>query len=134
MFVPKYVLKRLVPEDGLKIVGETVVLNVVNVITPIPFSQIPGEILDILEIKLDDEVVISSTKRDLAKKMTIKWNNQTYSIERIKDVGDGTLPVGDKFEISMPNAKKWKKGEKHSLELTIKIDSPISIKIERTVA
>lgn len=134
MFVPKYVLKRLVPEDGLKLVGDNIVLNVVNVITPIPFSQIPGEILDILEVKLDDEVMISNTKRELAKEMSIKWKEQTYKIEKIKEVGDGTLPVGDTFQIIMPNKKNWKKGDKHSMELTIKIDSPVSIKIERSVS
>ena len=133
-YVPKYVLKRLIPEKAVKLVGGDIQVEMVNVLTPIPFSMIPGEFVDLVEIKVDDKVVVDSSKPEVAEKAKIIWNGKDYALKNIKEVADGTLPVGDKMTIVIPNIFGFKVGETHTMELTVKIDSPINIKFERTIS
>lgn len=133
MFIPKYVLKRMVPMDAVKLIDNILSVEIINVFTPIPFSLIPGDIAEILEIHWNGKLMFDASHKELYDKVTIIWNEKQYPLHRIKDVADGTLAVGDKFCITMPNVVGVKIGETHKIGLKIKIDPPINIEIERTL-
>ena len=133
MYVPKYVLKRLVPVDAVKLIDGILSVEIINVFTPIPFNLIPGDIAEILEITWNGKLMFDASHKELYDKVTITWNNMKFSLNRIKEVAEGTLAVGDKMIISMPNVFDVKKGETHKIGLKIKIDPPITIDIERTL-
>ena len=51
-YVPKYVLKRMIPNDAVKLVGDSVEVTLINLIMEIPASEIPnyvGRLIDTYE-------------------------------------------------------------------------------------
>ena len=132
-YVPKYVLKRLIPPDSVKLEGAVLKVKVVNILMPLPLSEIPGNFLDILSVKLDGEVVLNRTMPDLYNKASIIHNNTTYALKDIKTINGGVMPVGDEFTIVFPNFRNFKVGETHKIEFNIDIASGVSIEFERTI-
>jgi hypothetical protein len=115
----------------VKLDGNLIKIEVVNVIMPIPFGEIPDDFVDLLEVKFDGETIIDSNKMDNYNKALIIWNKKSYPLSKIRDVGDGTLPLGDKFVLAFPNIKNWKKGETHEFHLRIQIANGIELKFSR---
>ncbi len=97
-YVPKYILKRMIPEDALKKVGNNVELKMINLITTIPISQAPGDIVDLLEVKVNDVALT----RDEKLKIGIKWGDKSYTLDNIRDAGD--VPVNAELVFSVPNS------------------------------
>ncbi|MEX2684372.1 MAG: hypothetical protein Q6373_022565 [Candidatus Sigynarchaeota archaeon] len=95
-YVPKYILKRMIPEDALKKVGDNVELRMINLVTTIPVSQAPGDIVDLLEVKVNGEAL----SRDVKKKIGIKWGDKNYTLDTIRDAGD--VPVNADITFSLP--------------------------------
>ena len=52
-YVPKYVLKRMIPQDGLKSVSGGIDITMHNLIATIPADQIPGDPLDLINVKVN---------------------------------------------------------------------------------
>jgi hypothetical protein len=132
-YVPKYVLKRLIPADAVKLEKNVLKVKVVNILMPLPLSEIPGNFLDILEVKLDGEIVLNRTKPELFSKASIIHNDQTYPLKDIKNINGGVMPVGDIFYIVFPNFRNFKVGDTHKIEFNINIASGVSIEFERTI-
>lgn len=130
-YIPKYIHKRLIPEESFKLDGDFIKIEVINVIMPIPFGEIPEDFINILEVRFDGETIIDATKPENYEKALIIWNNKNYPLSKIREVGDGLLPLGDKFILAFPNIKNWKKGETHELHLRIQIANGIELKLER---
>jgi len=86
----------MIPEDALKKVGENVELHMINLVTTIPVSQAPGDIVDLLEVKVNGEAL----SRDAKKKIGIKWGDKSYTLDNIRDAGD--VPVNADLVFSVP--------------------------------
>src|SRR6056297_252637 len=127
-YIPKYILKRMIPKDAIKLDGDDVVINVTNVISPISIDEIPEDVLNYLEVKVDGDVVLSGAKPDLADGLKLIWEDKTFTLDNIQDAVGETLPVGGKMKIVFPNAIGLASGEEHEVEVTIKTDNPINIK------
>jgi hypothetical protein len=97
-YVPKYILKRMIPEDALKKVGNNVELKMINLITTIPISQAPGDVVDLLEVKVNDK----DLTRDEKLKILIKWGDKSFTLANIRDAGD--IPVNAELTFSVPYA------------------------------
>lgn len=95
-YVPKYILKRMIPEDGLKKVEGGVQLTMVNMITTIPVGEAPGEIADLLEIKVNDEPLT----REQITGIEVSWEDNKYTMENIRDAG--TIPVNVELKFFVP--------------------------------
>ncbi|MHA1733766.1 MAG: hypothetical protein ACTSU5_17605 [Promethearchaeota archaeon] len=131
-YIPKYILKRMVPMDAVKAEEGGVVITFINVISPLTIDDIPEDInpLDYLEVKVDGEDI---PKEDLAKlKIEAPDEGISLTMDNFKDALGKTLPVGGKLFIHFPT-DKLKAGETHDVEINIKTDNPISIKLTRTV-
>jgi hypothetical protein len=127
-YIPKYILKRMIPADAVKAVAGGAELSIVNVISPISVDEVPENVLDYLEIKLDGKAL---AKAEMAKiKLTI--GTKTYNMQNAKEFQGQTVAVGAAIKIFAPLAVK--KGETHTIDVTIKTNNPISINVERVVA
>jgi hypothetical protein len=111
-YVPKYILKRMIPEDALKKVGNNVELKMINLITTIPISQAPGDVVDLLEVKVNG----TALSRDDKQKIGIKWGDKQFTLANIRDAGD--IPVNAELVFSVPYAGV-KVGDEAKVEISV---------------
>lgn len=124
-YVPKYVLKRMVPEDAMKKVPGGGELTLINMVANVPVDQIPGDPADIIGIKLNDKEL---TKDEISK-IEVYVDDKKYMFNDLKDAG--SIAVNTKLKFFMPGAE-FNVGD----ELTITIDVAmvdVHIDITRTV-
>src|SRR6056297_730373 len=121
-YVPKYILKRLVPKDGVKKVDDGIEINVVNVVSPIPASDLPGDPLDQIGVLVNDEEL----SREEKEKITIEVEDDKHPLAEIKEFGN--IAVGTKIKFFFPTTD-YDAGEE--VKLGIKVDE-INMTIEFT--
>ncbi|MBN2154074.1 MAG: hypothetical protein JW839_21640 [Candidatus Lokiarchaeota archaeon] len=116
---PRYMVKRLVPEDAVKLVGDEIQVTIVNVLATIPFDRMPENFIKSIVVKVDDEVVASADKPDLISKTKLVVKGKAYQFDKINGVEIGELPPGEAMVVAIPNVKGFKKGETHAFEVTM---------------
>jgi len=126
-YIPKYILKRMLPEDCVKATADGFTITMTNVISPLTVEEIPPNAIDYLEFKLND-VEVSA---DVKKGIKITAGDKTVGINNLQDALGATIPVGGILAISVP--QKVEKGQKYKFTVTIKANNPINIEVERTV-
>jgi hypothetical protein len=131
-YIPKYILKRMIPKEAVTIQGDDIVVSMTNVISPISIDEVPDKVLEYIVLKIDDKVIIDAANPDLAKTLKLGWEDKVFTLNNFKDACGLTLPVGGKLTIGFKNPG-LKKGETHDFEVTIKTDNPINIKFDREV-
>ncbi len=124
-YVPKYVLKRMVAQDGLKKVEGGVQLTLVNVIMPLPLDQVPGEVLDFLTLKVNGREL---TKDEMAK-VQIDWEGKNFTFMNIKDAL--TIPVGAQIKFFLPTTEV-DVGQNVKIEILVPAVN-VNIEFERVV-
>ncbi|MHA1871100.1 MAG: hypothetical protein ACTSXF_09130 [Promethearchaeota archaeon] len=127
-YVPKYILKRMLPKDCVKKTDDGVVITFLNVISPITIEEIPDNPLDYIEFKIDGKEL----GKDLIGKVEISYEDKKVTINNIKDFIGETLPVGGKLNIFLP-FKDLNSGEEHEFDILIKTDNPFHVTVKRTV-
>ena len=133
-YIPKYILKRLIPDNAVKLDGQDLKIQMVNVIQPIPIEEVPEDLLKFIEVKIDNEVVIDAQKKDAAEQMKIQWQDKVFTLKNVKEAQGLTLPVGGTLTIILPNTKGLKVGEMHKFSVLIKADNPINVEFDRKVS
>ena len=114
-YVPKYILKRLVPKDAVTKVENGVKVKAINVISPIPLSQLPGNPLDEIDLALDGKEM----SREEKAKVTVEVNGDTYPLENLRDAGD--VAIGAEM-IFFFETDAYNSGD----EVTAKLSIPIA--------
>lgn len=134
-YVPKYILKRMVSKDAVKLVGENIEISMINLIMDIPTSEIPnyvGNLLEKMDILVDGEVVVGIDFPDVAAKTRLYVDDKEYTFENLAD--SGVIPTNAKLRFVVPNVKGLKVGETHKFGINLKIpEMPISTEIEREI-
>ncbi len=124
-YVPKYVLKRLFPEDAFKEVAGGVELLLKNILTTIPVDQIPGNPLDLIDIKINGVALTTDEKA----KISIDFEGNKFMLGNIQTAGP--IPVGAELKFFFPSSMK--KGDAAKLEITVDLVN-VHIEVERTIA
>ncbi len=129
-YIPKYIIKRLVPPDALKKVEGGVEIHIINVISPLSVDEIPQDIdpLEYLEVKLDGKEL----PREKLEQLVLTWGDQKFTFSTLNEMVGQTIAVGQKLSLFFPS-DDIKKGEEHEIEVTVKLDNPINVKVTRTV-
>jgi hypothetical protein len=132
-YIPKYILKRMIPKDAVKLIGDNLEITMVNVISPISIDEVPDDLLNYLELKVDNEVVMGAGNEGVGSGLQIKAEGKVFTLKNVKEAVGLTLPVGGTLTVVMPNVKKLEKGSTHSFEVTIKTNNPVNVQFEREV-
>ncbi|MFX0100442.1 MAG: hypothetical protein ACFFCS_12790 [Candidatus Hodarchaeota archaeon] len=134
-YVPKYVLKRMVANDAVKLVGDNIEITIINLIMDIPTSEIPnyvGNLLEKMDMTVDGEVVCGIDFPDVAAKARLWVDDKEYTFDNLVD--SGVIPTNAKMKFVVPNVKGLKVGETHKFGINLKIpEMPINTEIEREV-
>jgi hypothetical protein len=126
-YVPKYILKRMLPPDCIKSVSGGIEITFLNVLSPISIEQIPDNALDYLEFKIDGKEV----KGDVKSKIKITMDKEVATISNMKNYIGRTIPVGGKLGINIP--QPLEKGKEYDFEIIIKTEHPFNVKVQRVV-
>ncbi len=116
---PKYMIKRLIPEDAVKLEGNEIHVTIVNVLATIPFDRMPENFMKSIVVKVDNEVVASADKPELISKAKLIVKGMAYAFDKIKGTEIGELPPGETMIVAIPNVKGFKRGETHAFEVTM---------------
>lgn len=134
-YIPKYILKRMIPVDALKAVDGGAELTFINVISPLTLDEIPADVTE----KIDEYVEITVDGTPLTKaemeKISIRavaegLPEKSFTLANAKEIEGFTIPVGGKLFITVPS-DKIKKGQTHEISVLIRTDNPFSFKVER---
>ncbi|MHA1732833.1 MAG: hypothetical protein ACTSU5_12880 [Promethearchaeota archaeon] len=121
-YIPKYILKRMVPMDAVKATDNGFVIEVTNVISPLSVDEIPDDLSNLISFKVDG-------KELPVEKFKLKHEDTVVDIMNPQSALGVTVPVGGKIEIIYEGGKL--EPGTHEFEVNIQADSPVSIKLER---
>ena len=113
-YIPKYIVKRLVPEDAIKKTEDGISISIVNIVSAIPAGQIPGDPVEFINIKVNGTELTAEEKQNVA----LVIDDVPYTLPTLRDAGD--IPIGAKCTFSFPTAQ-YNVGE----EITIDFEVPI---------
>ncbi len=121
-YIPKYILKRMVPMDAVKATDNGFVIEVTNVISPLSVDEIPDDLSNLISFKVDG--------KDLpVEDFKLKHEDLIVDIKNPQGALGATIPVGGKIEIIYEGGKI--EAGTHEFEVNIQADNPISIKLDR---
>lgn len=128
-YIPKYIVKRMVPNDAVKATPDGIEIQFVNVISPIGIETFPeGDLLGFLEVKMDGKALSDDEK----KLIKINFQNKIITVDNIRTMAGTTIAVGEKLGIQLPF--KASPGEEHEIDVLIKLDHPFNLQVKRTIA
>ncbi len=132
-YIPKYILKRLIPDNAVKIVNNKIEITAVNVISPLTIEDIPeGDLAQYVDIALDGKWFEGQAKSDYVNAIELRYEDKVVTLKNVRGFSGLTLPVGGQLKLVAPNPG-WKSGETHSVTVKINLDNPIEITAERKV-
>jgi len=133
-YIPKYILKRMIPPDAVKIVDDKLQIGIVNVISPLTVENIPdGDLSGYVDIKLDGELVVGEEKQSFAEQLELSFEGETSRLLDLKQHEGIVLPVGGNLTIIAPNLRNWNPGETHTVTVKLNLDNPVEIEVERVL-
>ncbi len=130
-YIPKYIIKRLVPAKGVKKEGDVLNITFVNVLSPINVSE---EFPDDLSGKIKVSVDGKELPEEQIFETTLDIEGKTYKITELGNLKGETIPVGAQIFIKVPDKDNMiKSGETHKFSVWIEETPNLSLDIERTV-
>lgn len=134
-FIAKFYLVKMFPrKDAVSLDGDNIKIKVINAINEIFNKDVPDDITQHFEMKINGEVVVDPDTKDVWDNMKLVWKDTAYTLANYKELQGTTFGVGDSAEIIIPNKMGLKSGDKVDIEVFIKQDRPVKFKIQRVVA
>ncbi len=114
-------VKQLIPRGGAKITPTGITIKVINTIAPVAVDEIPPNIVDKMEIKIDGKII------DL-NKLKILMNEKTISFNELQELLKKPICLGDSVIISYP--EPIIKAGIHTIDFSIQTADPITLSVE----
>lgn len=130
-YIPKYILKRLVPSDSVKKVGDVLNITFVNVLSPINVSEeFPEDLSGKIKVSIDGKPI----SEEIIFKTELDIEGKTYKVTDLKTLKGTTIPLGSKILIRVPDKEKMvETGKTYKFSIWIYESGNLSFDIERTV-
>lgn len=120
-YIPKYIMKRMFPEDAFKAVAGGLEVTMVNVISPLSVDEVPDDVENYLEATVNGVKISDADK----KKIKIITSQKTFMLSNAKEFAGVVLPVGEKLKVFLPG--KFAKGDEPEVSITIKTEHPFEL-------
>ncbi len=114
-YIPKYIVKRLIPEDAVKKTADGISISIVNIVSAIPAGQIPGDPVEFINIKVNGIEITPEEKQNVG----LLVEDAQYTLPTLRDAGD--IPIGAKCTFTFPS-DQYQVGD----EITVDFRGPIS--------
>ncbi|MEX2683732.1 MAG: hypothetical protein Q6373_019310 [Candidatus Sigynarchaeota archaeon] len=120
-YIPKYILKRMFPEDSFKAVEGGLEITMVNVISPLSVDEVPDDVENYLEATINGIKLSNEDK----KKIKIITSQKTFTLANAKEFAGVVIPVGDKLKVFLPG--KFAVGDEPEIGILIKTEHPFEL-------
>lgn len=127
-YVPKYILKRMVPNDAIKLNGEKIEVKFINVLSPIQIKTLPPNYLDLIHLSVDGKPL----DKEILKKVVFEADGKEISLENPFAANNFLITLGMVLTIKIPNIG-LKKGETHTFGVKIAEYQKLTFDFERTI-
>ncbi len=124
-YIPKYILKRMIPADAVSNTEDGWKVAITNVISPLSVDEVPDNVGDLFKITVDDKEIDK-------KYLALAYENTVVTFENPKAAIGVTVPVGGVLELRC-KGQKLAPGS-HSFKLQVAAGGDMSIEFERDVA
>ena len=123
-YVPKYILKRMIPADAVKNTDYGWMVSITNVISPLSVDEVPDNVIDLFKITVDGNTLDN-------KNLSLAYEDKEVTFENPQAALGVTVPVGGILELRY-------KGDKlspgmHSFKLEVAAGGDMSIEFDREV-
>jgi hypothetical protein len=116
----------MIPADSMKKVEGGVEMTVLNLITTIPADQIPGDPIDIIDIKVNGKELSAEEKKNI--KITLDGDKE-IQFSNLRDAG--SVPVNTKMVFFLPS-DDINAGDEVTVEINVEMVA-VNIEVTRTV-
>jgi hypothetical protein len=127
-YVPKYILKRMIPADAVKLVGNNLEIKFVNVLSPIQIKTLPSDYLDLVTFRVDGK----SLDKNIVKQMVFSTEGKEIPMSNPFAANNLLIPIGMIITLKLPNPG-LKKGAEHTFDLKIAEYQKFNFAVTRTV-
>ncbi|MFX0098838.1 MAG: hypothetical protein ACFFCS_04595 [Candidatus Hodarchaeota archaeon] len=124
-YIPKYILKRMIPKDAVSNTDYGWVVKLTNVISPLSVDEIPDNVASLFTISVDDNELDVNN-------LALAYEDKEVTMENPSAALGVTVPVGGVIEIRYKGDKL--SAGKHSFKLEIQASGGMGIEFEREVA
>ena len=126
-YIPKYILKRMFPDDSVKKVEGGIEVSMINVISPLSVDDVPDDVLNYIDASIDGTSLADEDK----EKIVITTGDNSYTISNAKEFAGVVIPVGATIKVFVPC--DLEEGSEHEIGITIKTEHPFQLSVKRTV-
>lgn len=124
-YIPKYILKRMIPKDAVQNTDYGWKVSIKNVISPLSVDEVPDNVMDLFTITVDGN--------DMDKKsFSLAYEDKEVTFENPESALGVTVPVGGVIELRFKGDKL--EAGSHSFKLEVAAGGDMSIEFEREVA
>lgn len=127
-YIPKYILKRMIPMDGIKVIGDYLEVKFVNTISPVQIKTLPANYLELFKLSVDGK----SLDQSIIKQMVFSAEGKEISMANPFAANNFLIPLGMILKIKLPNPG-LKKGEEHIIDVKIAEYTKLSFSVTRTI-
>ncbi len=122
--IPKYILKRMIPEDAVKNTDFGWSIAITNVISPLSITEAPENATDLFKITVDGCLIDND-------RFSVAYGGKEATVKDPKAAVGVTVPVGGVIEVRC-KGEKLSPG-KHDFKMEILARNDMSIEFERVV-
>jgi hypothetical protein len=127
-YIPKYVLKRMIPADAIKLVGDFLEITFINILTPVQIKTLPANYLDYISFIVDGTPLDQS----IMEQVIFTLEDKEIPLSNPFAANNLLVPVGAKLFIKVPNPG-FQQGETHKIDVKIADYQRFNFSVERTI-
>lgn len=126
-YIPKYIIKRMIKKNAVKLVEGGIELEFINIISPLEIYEVPDNFLEYILVSIDGKQV----NNEIINEVSVKNNEDTYKIKDAQTFVGKIIPVGAILKIFVPGLE-LEKGKEYEISIKI-VETTIDVTVKRTV-
>ncbi|MEX2682869.1 MAG: hypothetical protein Q6373_014860 [Candidatus Sigynarchaeota archaeon] len=122
--IPKYILRRMIPEDAVKNTDYGWSMSITNLISPLSITEAPENVNDLFKITVDERVIDNES-------FSVVYNGREATVKDPKAAIGVTVPVGGVIELRCKGATLAP--GTHTFKIEILARKDLVVEFERVV-
>ncbi|NMC04289.1 MAG: hypothetical protein GYA24_03710 [Candidatus Lokiarchaeota archaeon] len=123
--IPKYILKRMIPDDAVKNTSNGWSIFITNVISPLSVTEAPENVEDLFKITVDDKTMKN-------EHLSLVYDGKEATVKDPTAAVGVTVPIGGVIELRC-KGEKLSPG-KHTFKIEILARNDLVVEFDRVVA
>jgi hypothetical protein len=122
--IPKYILKRMIPDDAVKNTSLGWSIFITNVISPLSVTEAPENVEDLFKITVDERMISN-------EKLSLVYQGKEATVQDPTAAVGVTVPIGGVIELRCKGDKL--PAGKHAFRIEILARKDLVVEFDRVV-